>query len=80
MTILRRGSTGGSFHRIDSTLKDDSDARLNITVPKLKTAANTYVSQTATTAGNAKVSLEELESDVSVNSNTQLRVTAFSAD
>jgi len=23
MTILRRGATGGSFHRIDSTLKDD---------------------------------------------------------
>lgn len=61
MTILRRGATGGSFHRIDSTLKDDSDARLNITVPKLKTAANTYVSQTATTAGNAKMSLEEYD-------------------
>lgn len=77
MTILRRGSTGGSFHRIDSTLKDDSDARLNITVPKLKTAANTYVSQTATTAGNAKISLEELESGVSVNNKTQLKTTPF---
>lgn len=64
MTILRRGATGGSFHRIDSTLKDDSDARLNITIPKLKTAANTYVSQTATTAGNAKMSLEEVDDAV----------------
>jgi hypothetical protein len=64
MSILRRGMTGGSFHRIDSTLKDDSDARLNITVPKLKTAANTYISQTATSAGNAKVSIEEYESAV----------------
>lgn len=59
MTILRRGVTGGSFHRIDSTLKDDSDGRLTISIPKLKTAANTYVSQTATTAGNAKMSIEE---------------------
>jgi len=77
MTILRRGVTGGSFHRIDSTLKDDSDARLNITIPKLKTAANTYVSQTATTAGNAKMSLEELESDVSDNNKTQLKTTSY---
>lgn len=64
MTILRRWVTGGSFHRIDSTLKDDSDARLNITVPKLKTAANTYVSQQATTQGNAKMSLEEYPSSL----------------
>lgn len=79
MTILRRGVTGGSFHRIDSTLKDDSDARLNITVPKLKTAANTYVSQTATTAGNAKMSLEELETGISVNNKTQLRTTNYTS-
>jgi hypothetical protein len=77
MTILRRGVTGGSFHRIDSTLKDDSDARLNITVPKLKTAANTYVSQTATTSGNAKVSIEELESGISDNNKTQLKTSMY---
>jgi hypothetical protein len=79
-TILRRGMTGGSFHRIDSTLKDDADARLTITVPKLKTAANTYVSQTATTQGNAKISLEELETGVSVNNKTQLKVTSFTSE
>lgn len=70
-TILRRGMTGGSFHRIDSTLKDDADARLVMSVPKLKTAANTYVSQTATTAGNAKVSIEEIESGVIIPVNLQ---------
>jgi len=68
-TILRRSVTGGSFHRIDSTLRDDQDARLNITVPKLKTAANTYVSQTATTAGNAKISIQEFDSAVATNVN-----------
>lgn len=77
MTILRRRVTGGSFHRIDSTLKDDSDARLNITIPKLKTAANTYVSQTATTAGNAKVSIEELETNISDNNKTQLKTSLY---
>lgn len=60
-TILRRSVTGGSFHRIDSTLKDDSDGRLQIVVPKLKTAANTYVSQTATNSGNAKMSIQEFD-------------------
>lgn len=63
-TILRRSETGGSFHRIDSTLKDDNDARLRIVVPKIKTAQNTYVSQTGTTAGNTKVSLEEYNGTV----------------
>lgn len=78
-TILRRGMTGGSFHRIDSTLKDDADARLQIAIPKLKTAANTYVSQTATTAGNAKISIEELESGISDNNKTQLKVTQYNS-
>lgn len=64
MTILRRSMTGGSFHRITDTLKDDSDARLGISVLKLRTAQDTYVSGSATNAGNFKVSLEELESDV----------------
>jgi hypothetical protein len=63
-TILRRSATGGSFHRIDSTLKDDQDGRLQIVVPKLKTAQNNYISQTATSAGNAKVSLEEFNGDI----------------
>ena len=78
-TILRRSVTGGSFHRIDSTLRDDQDARLQIVVPKLKTSANTYVSQTATTAGNAKVSIEEFETAVSTNDKTQLKVTQYNS-
>jgi len=61
MTILRRGMTGGSFHRITDTLKDDSDARLGISVLKLRTAQDNYVSGSATNSGNFKVSLEESE-------------------
>jgi len=76
-TIVRRGMTGGSFHRINDTLKDDSDARLVMSVNKLRTAANTWVSQAATNAGNAKVSLEEFESQVSDNSNTQLKTSMY---
>lgn len=65
-TILRRSMTGGSFHRIDSTLKDDSDGRLQIVVPKLRTAQNNYISQAATSAGNAKISIEEIEANVNI--------------
>jgi hypothetical protein len=61
-------------------LKDDSDARLNITVPKLKTAANTYVSQTATSAGNAKVSIEELETGISDDTKSKLKVSPYCVD
>ena len=63
-TILRRSATGGSFHRIDSTLKDDSDGRLRIVVPKLRTAQDNYISQTATNNGNAKMSLEEYNGSI----------------
>jgi hypothetical protein len=66
-TILRRSVTGGSFHRIDSSLKDDSDARLQIVVPKLRTSQNNYISQTATSNGNAKTSLEEYNGDVKLH-------------
>lgn len=79
MTILRRTMTGGSFHRIDSTLKDDSDGRLTITVPKLKTAANNYVSQTATNSGNAKMSIQEFDGAVATNTN-KLNVAPYLTD
>ena len=64
MTILRKAMTGGSFHRISDTLKDDSDGRLWLSVLKLRTSANTYVSGSATSQWNLKVSLEELENGV----------------
>jgi len=80
MTILRKQMTGGSFHRIDSTLKDDSDGRLVLSVPKLRTAQNTYVSQSATNSGNVKTSIEELESQVSSNNNTQLNTSPHTVD
>ena len=70
MTILRRGATGGSFHRITDTLKDDSDGRLNLSVLKLRTAQDNYVSGAATNAGNFKVSLEEIDPSVDIATET----------
>lgn len=80
MTILRKSVTGGSFHRVDSTLRDDSDGRLTLSIPKLRTAQDTYISGSATNSGNYKISLEELESGVSSNSNSQLNTTLFASD
>ncbi len=79
MTILRRGMTGGSFHRIDSTLKDDSDGRLTLSVLKLRTAQNNYVSGAATNAGNFKISIQEFDPAVATNVN-KLNIAPYLVD
>lgn len=63
---LRNGAIKDSSHNINDNLNDDDDAPLRVTVSKLRTAQNTYVSQTATASGNAKVSLEEYNGDVAL--------------
>ena len=55
------------------------DPTLSVSVLKLRTAANTYVSGAATNSGNFKVSLEEFENDISVNSNSQLKTTPYTS-
>ena len=69
-----------SSHRIQDTIKDDDDGELTLNVVKLRTAQDDYVSQSATTSGNAKMSLEELESGISTNENAQLNVSSFIID
>lgn len=76
-TTLRKSPIKWSSHRIQDDLKDEDDGELNISVLKLRTAADNYVSGTATSNGNFKVSLEELESGISTNSNSQLKVTHY---
>jgi len=66
-----------SSHRVQDTLNDDDDGRLRLSVLKLRTAQNNYVSGSATNTGNFKVSLEEFESDISTNSNSQLKTTVY---
>jgi len=76
-SILKKQPIKWSSHNLQDSLNDQDDAELNISIPKLRTSANTYTSMQGTSSGNAKMSLEELESGVSVNSNTQLKVTNF---
>lgn len=61
-----------SSHRIQDNIIDDDDARLRLSVLKLRTAANTYVSGAATNNGNFKVSTEEY--DASLNRDVALRI------
>ena len=79
-TVLRKSPIKWSSHNIDATLSDEDDGELNISVIKLKTSKDNYVSAAATNGGNFKVSIEELESGVSSNSNSQLNVTQFKED
>ena len=78
--VLKKQPIKWSSHNLNSNLNDDDDGTLVVAVNKLRTAANTYVSQTATSSGNAKISLEELESGISVNSNSQLKITPYFSD
>lgn len=63
-TILKHTYTKPSSHRVQDTIVDDDDGELNLSVLKLRTAANNYVSGTATSSGNFKVSLEEYNGNV----------------
>ena len=76
--ILKKTPIKWSSHNLQGNLNDEDDAELNVSVLKLRTAQNNYVSGSATSGGNFKVSLEELESGISTNGNSQLNVTNYS--
>lgn len=76
-TIMKKTSSLPSSHRIQDAIVDEDDAELVKAVITGKTASGAFVNFTATNGGNFKVSLEELENAISVNSNTQLRATLF---
>jgi len=78
-SILKHTNVKPSSHRIQDSIIDDDDAELTKAVITGKNPAGTFVNFQSTTAGNFKVSIEELENDVSVNSNSQLRTTVFSS-
>lgn len=66
-------------HPIEFPITGNHEAQLGRTVLVAKTAAGPYANIEATNGANLKVSLEELESGISVNSNTQLRITEFNS-
>lgn len=63
-TTLRKNKIKSSSHNINDNLNDDDDAELNISVLKLRTAQDTYVSGASTNNGNFKMSLEEYNGQI----------------
>lgn len=78
-TTLRKMPIKFSSHNIDDPITDQDDAELVKAVITGKKVDGNYDNVSLTNGGNMKVSLEELESQVSVNNNTQLRTTTFTS-
>lgn len=78
-TSLRRVYVKPSSHRITDSIVGEDDAELVKAVLTGLAPSGAFVNVKVTNAGNQKVSIEELESAVSVNSNTQLRTTLYDA-
>lgn len=79
-TILHTDYVKPSSHRIQDSIIDDDDAELVKAVLTGKNPADTFVNFQATTAGNFKVSLEELESGISDDTNSKLKVSPYCID
>lgn len=79
-TMLKPDGVKWSSHNIEDPIKDEDDAELVKAVITGKKVNGDYDNVSLTNGGNMKVSLEELESGISSNSNSQLNVTPFHAD
>ena len=79
-TIFSKNLSVPSSHRIGDTVTDDDDAQLVQAILKAQRPGGDYTNIDATNGGNLKVSVEEFESGISVNNNTQLRATLFDSD
>ncbi len=76
-TIFKKTNSKASSHKISDSIVTEDDAELVKAVLTGKNPAGNFVNFEATTSGNFKCSLEELENNVSVNSNKQLKTTSF---
>lgn len=77
--VLKKQVGLDSTHRIQDPIIDDDDARLVKSVLTGKNPSGNFINFDATAGGNFKMSLEELESGISVNSNSQLKVTPYNS-
>jgi len=66
-TVIKKTPFRNTSHNLNDNLNDDDDGDLIVSVLKLRTAQNNYVSASATNNGNFKVSLEEYNGDIKTN-------------
>ena len=69
-----------SSHNIEDPITDQDDAELTKSVITGKKADGDYDNVSLTNGGNMKVSLEEIESGISTNSNSQLNTSPYILD
>jgi len=79
-TVLKKGGFKPSSHRIQDSIVAEDDAELVKAVLTGENPAGTFVNFQSTTKGNFKTSIEEFESDVSTNSNSQLNTSPYPVD
>jgi len=77
--VLKKSIGLDSTHRIQDAIVDDDDARLVKAVITGKNNSGNFINFSSTNGGNFKVSIEELESGISTNSNSQLKVTPYNS-
>jgi len=75
--LLKSMAEEGHVHPVNYVIDDDHPVAITRAILTGKTAAGAYSNVALTNGSNLKVSLEELEAAISVNSNTQLRTTLF---
>lgn len=76
-TVLKKINGKPSSHRIQDSIVSEDDAELVKAVLTGENPGGNFINFSATNGGNFKISLEELENNLSVNSNTQLKTTSF---
>ena len=69
-----------SSHRIDEPINDQNDAELSKSVITGKRADGVYGNVSLTNGDNIKASIEELETGISTNSNSQLNTSPYIMD
>lgn len=79
-SVIRRCYVKPSSHRITTPIVGEDDTELVKAVITGLAPDGTFKNVLVTNGGNQKISIEEFESGVSSNSNSQLNVTQFSSD
>lgn len=77
--VVKKRSIKWSSHNINDPIKDEDDAELVKAVITGKKVNGEYDNVSLTNGANMKVSLEELESGISTNSNSQLNTSLYDA-
>ena len=76
-TTLKKTYVKPSSHRIQDAIVDQDDAELVKAIITGQRKDGVFANVSLTNGSNMKVSLEEIESGISVNGNTQLRTTLY---